>query len=462
MRYDLILRNVRPCGERPMDIGIREGRIAAIAERVDGSGPAYDGRDREVIPGLHDHHLHLFATAALRDSVDLSECCSPDEIALALRAKAARQDVPDWIRGTGFTETAGALPDHVELDRWLADRPLRVQDRTGALWLLNSLAIERLGSGPYPSCVELDRDGHATGRIWRGDGWLREIIASPPPALRDLSLALAAEGITALTDAGATNGPGEAALFEQAIRAGELMQRLTLMGTEALPTSPYYWRGPLKLLLDERDLQDPSLLAARISAARDQGRNVAAHCVTVAELIFYLEALAQAGGARPGDRIEHGSLIPKNFLASIAENGLIVVTQPGFIYSRGDRYVASIDPAEWDDLYRLRTLINAGIEVRASSDAPYGGISPWQAMAAAHGRRTRAGIVIGSGEALSMAEMARLFGIDRHRILIGAPADLCVLATAWKEVATGPGTSPVDLTLIGGAAVFERDPEARR
>src|SRR3546814_8023407 len=85
-------------------------------------------------------------------------------------------------------------------------------------------------------------------------------------------------------------------------------QRLTLMGTESLSAGEGYALGPVKLLLDDADLPPVQTVAARIAAARSPGRNVAAYCVTLGELLFYLEALAQAGGSQPGDRIEHRAM----------------------------------------------------------------------------------------------------------------------------------------------------------
>lgn len=456
-RYDLILRRVKPMGGQVRDIGIRNGTIATIAERLEGRGPECDGEHRDVIPGLRDHHLHLFATAAQRESVDLSGCEGADEIGTALRVRADAEDAPRWIRATGFTEWGLALPDRHDLDRWIDDRPLRIQDRTGALWLLNSAAIAQLGGGPFPDCVETDARGLPTGRIWRGDAWLRAALPHPAPSLRDLSLALAAEGVTAVTDAGAANGPQEARLFETALASGDLVQRLTVMGTEELRESACYQRGPLKLLYDERDPADPADIALRIRFARGQGRNVAAHCVTEAELILYLEALAQAGGAQRGDRVEHGSLIPEAFVEEIAESGLAVVTQPAFIHSRGDRYAETISLADQRNLYRLRSLLAAGIQVRAGSDAPYGPISPWLAMATACTRCTATGQVIGGEEALCADAARAVFELDRgDGICEGGPADLCLLAVPVAQAAGALASSPVDLTLIAGEPVYER------
>jgi predicted amidohydrolase YtcJ len=446
---DLILRDVRPHGGAATDIAIRDGIIIAVAPRLAFSGSEIEGQGRDIIPGLHDHHLHLFATAAQRDTVDLSGCNSSNAICASLREHAVRHPGDGWIRASGLTATSDQLPDRHDLDRWIADRPIRIQDRTGALWLLNSKALRAIGSGPWPSCVECDYIGMPNGRIWRGDVWLRSVLALQPPSLSMLSRELAAFGVTHVTDAGAANGAEEVRLFETAVSSGKLLQRLMMMGREDLPCSTKLAQGPLKLLYDEPSLPDLSEVVPRIATARRQGRAVAAHCVTLGELAFFLAALDASGGARSGDRVEHGSVIPETLLGDIAKAGLTVVTQPGFVRTRGDRYRKTVDRDEVENLYRLGSLIDAGIPVLAGSDAPYGNIDPWQAIDAAIRRTTASGAVIGKTERVALHQALSLFSTN-HLIVPGIPADLCLLSISLSELANGVASNPVAITLIGG------------
>lgn len=440
-RFDLVIRNA-VLAAATIDIGIREGRIAAIGTDLNGIGPEYDARGLSVGPGLHDHHLHLLATAARMESVDLADCKTLDAAVARLRARAG--PVGTWVRAIGYDERHGELPGREQLDDWLPQRPLRIQDRTGAYWLLNSAAIAKLGGPPYPACVELDARGEPSGRIWRGDAWLRERIGGAPPSLAALGAQLAQWGVTGVTDAGASNGPAEAGLL-----TGAMPQRLVLMGTEDLRAGEGYALGPVKLLLDENDLPAIETLAARINAARTLHRNVAAHCVTLGELVFYLQALADAGGARPGDRIEHGGVIPESMINDIAAAGLIVVTQPNFIHDRGDRYLAQMDPQELADLYRLGSLLRGGVQVLGGSDAPYGDINPWIAIRAATDRRTRDGRVIGADEATDRTTALALY--TRSPLIAGAPADLILYD--WPEDVGA--LASVDLTLIDGRIAWQ-------
>jgi predicted amidohydrolase YtcJ len=451
-RADLVLRNVRPHGGPLCDIAIEAGRIVAIGRQLAATGPAIDGNGLDIIPGLHDHHLHLFATAARRLSADLSRSGDLDAMCASLREEANRLKPGDWLRATGLNAPDGNLPDRYMLDAWISEHPLRIQDRTGALWLFNSRALEAIGPAPWPDCVECDAKGCPTGRIWRGDKWLRSVLPTEPPSLRDLSRELAGYGVTALTDAGASNGPEEATLLAGAVQSGDLLQKLTVMGREDLPQSSHFQRGPVKLLYDETDLPEVDDVAARIVIARQQRRAVAAHCVTLGELVFFLAALDAAGGARPGDRIEHGSVIPQSLMADIAGAGLTVVTQPGFIHTRGDRYLDTIEPNDRIDLYRLRSLFDVNIAVLAGSDAPYGSVDPWQAIESAVSRITAAGQIFDRSEAVSFGRALGLYGADQP-IALGMAADMCLLSVPLTALAYGVAHNPVAATFIDGVCV---------
>ncbi|WP_054587746.1 amidohydrolase family protein [Sphingopyxis macrogoltabida] len=242
--FDLLIRNARDADGHPLSVGIRNGRIAALGSEVARAGAEIDARGLVIGPGFHDHHLHLLATAARMDSVDLAGARDADTIIARLRAGAGPPG--EWVRAIGYDERAAGLPDRVLLDEWLPDRPLRLQDRTGGYWILNSAGLARLGEAPFPACVECDAGGSPNGRIRRGDAWLRERIGGSPPSLAALGDRLAQWGVTGVTDAGAANGAEEAAIL-----AGAMPQRLTIMGTEALPAGEGYTLGPVKLLFDE-------------------------------------------------------------------------------------------------------------------------------------------------------------------------------------------------------------------
>lgn len=454
----LLLRDVEVNSVRT-DVLVRDGLIAGIAERVRGV-EEIDGCGGALIPGLIDHHIHLFATAARLDSVDLSRAHTRDALLAVLRDAAARRTPDAWIRAVNFDDAALGLLSRDDLDALGAANPMRIQDRTGALWVLNTPALQRVLDDAPPPCVERDGSGRPTGRVWRGDAWLRGRIKRTPPSLHELSRALAAHGVTGVTDASATNGPEEALLLARARASGELAQSLCLMSGGAISSAAEYQIGPVKILPDERDLPELGDMIERMRAARRLGRAIAVHCVTAAELALTLAAF-EAIGARQGDRLEHGGSIPSALIGAIAALGLTIVTQPGFIHERGDRYLRDIDADELPDLYRLASLRAAGVALAAGSDAPYGGIDPWRAIQCASDRVTGDGAILGGDERIAARAALGLYlgaaddpaGAER-RVALGETADLCLLKAPLAEALAAPAAAEVAATIRAGEIIY--------
>ncbi len=213
--------------------------------------------------------------------------------------------------------------------------------------------------------------------------------------------------------------------------------------------------GAVKILLDDADLPTLDDLTPRVAAAHAAGRQVAVHCVTAVQLVLALSA-----GLAPGDRIEHGSVIDDGVLGLVAEAGVVVVTQPGLIATRGDRYWREVDDRDRAGLYRLGSLRRAGIPVAIGTDAPYGPADPWVHVAAALDRRTAEGRVIGADEAVSLDTALGLFqrdplapGRPGPGLGVGAPGDLCVLDTDWTTLGADAAAVAVHATWIGGRPV---------
>lgn len=508
-----------------VDLRIVGDRIAEIAPRLrERPGDVVvDGLGGPVLPGFHDHHVHLRAWAATAASVQ----AGPPEVRTAADLTRRLQTAPgragSWVRAIGYHESVAGDLDRTRLDRLLADRPLRVQHRSGTLWILNSRAIEALGldpvgppparhgvlkridrggsdagrsenstarteTVPLPTGVEIDAAGHATGRVWRADRWLRgrlaDVGAAQPLDLGTISRRAAASGVTGFTDATPDHGDDDVAALVDAQRDGSILQRLHLMtgahsaldrllpmgssrggtpkATEHRRSGPSEPRalvtqGPVKLLLDDAHLPSFDELVSTFRAAHDRGRSVAVHCVTRTQAVLTASALGEAGPIR-GDRMEHGAVLGSDLLPTLCALGLTVVTQPGFVLERGDQYLADIDREDLGDLWRLRSLLDAGVPVALSTDAPFGPQDPWMTVGVAASRRTVEGRSLGPTEQISPRWAVALFlghperpGLARV-VAPGAVADLMVLAGALDD---GLATrSPAVLaTIVAGAVV---------
>jgi predicted amidohydrolase YtcJ len=298
--------------------------------------------------------------------------------ALARALSAATPDALGWVRGVGYHESVAGPLDRAGIDALRADVPVRVQHRSGQLWMLNSAAIRALGldaGAALPSGVERDAAGRPTGRLFRLDGWLRERLGpAAPPCLAVLGRRLREAGITAVTDATPGNGAAEVAAFAAAQARGELPPRVVVMGTLALSdvdAPPGIEIGPVKIHLAEADFPRFDDTAELVRGAHALGRNVAIHCTTRVELVFALAAL-EAAGPRPGDRLEHVHVAPPGCVAWIARLGLTVCTSPALIDARHADWLRDVDRADRPWLAPLAALRAAGVPVLFGSDAPFG------------------------------------------------------------------------------------------
>ncbi len=430
-------------------------RLAAAGEReLEAAGCC-------LLPGLKDHHLHLLATAAQRDSLDCSAL--PDLAALESALRQATPNAQGWVRALGYHPGQHGALDREQLDRWVPSYPLRLQHASGRLWYMNGAAIARLGEqGPW------QREGSAnTGRLLDADEWLDVRLPRLQPDLAGLSRELARHGVVAVTDTGPRNDADLLAWMRAERRAGRLLQDLQMMGDASL--DPVFGTavedgvrvGPRKIHLLESALPDLDDLCDRLRGARGRGRPLAFHCVSRVELHFALAVLDELGG-QPGDRIEHLGVCGPAELERMRGRPLCVVSQPAFIHARGDRYLRDVDPADQADLYRLRSVRDAGLPLAGSSDAPYGPLNPWRGMQAAVDRRSRQGRPIGSQEALTPEQALGLYtgsllqpGQAAPRLSADQRADLCLIDRRWDRAREQLGEVRVLLSLLGGEPIWQ-------
>ncbi len=458
----VLLHDVEVEGRR-VDVEIHDGTVTAVGRGLAcaGADRVVDGAGGALLPGLHDHHLHLLALAAVRRSVSCgpSDVTGPDGFAERLRLAHRSLDPGAWLRGVGYHESVAGDLDRHRLDALVADRPVRVQHRSGALWMLNTRAVDELADVlPEHPDVERDPAGRPTGRLWRLDGLLRGVTRDAPP-LDDVDRELAALGLTGVTDATPDLDEDTLRLLEEISTTGSLRARVHVLGAQRAPTAPRLTAGPVKLLLHDHDLPDLDHLVERVRSAHDAGRPVAVHVVTRVSLALTLAALDLAGTV-PGDRLEHAAVVAPDVHGDLVRLGLRVVTQPGFLRTRGDDYRHDVDPDDLPCLYPYAGLLADGIPVAPSSDAPYGELDPWRVMADAAERVTATGHVIGAGERVEVARALAGYlsspeapGGPVRRVRPGAPADLCLLGVPLDEALRRPDRSVVREVWHGRACV---------
>ena len=455
----MLIANAEIDGKRTADVRIEDGKIAAIgalaprpAERV------LNANGGALLPGLNDHHLHLLSFAASLNSVT----CGPPAVtseAMLIEALRARRPLDGWIRGIGYHERVAGDIDRRWLDRHRPDVPIRIQHRTGRLWILNSPALDLL-RGTAGRSVDLPSDG----RLYDADAELRTLLGATLPPIAAASARLASYGVTGLSEMTHTNTNDTLRLFADLQRDGRLRQRIRVAGTRALDRAfdtAHLSVGATKVHLHETALPPFDALCRTIEDSHAEDRTVAIHCVTETELVFAVEAFRSAT-TREGDRIEHASVTPPALLDALHALGLTVVTQPNFVAERGDSYVEDLSPDTHADLYRCASFLKRGIPLAGGTDAPFGDADPWRAMKAAVTRRTANGMLLGDEERLTPEQALALFtgslaapAQPRH-VAIGVDADLCLLDRPWAQARTVLSSESVRATFVAGEAVFAR------
>jgi predicted amidohydrolase YtcJ len=480
---ELLLREVIVEG-RLVDVRASDGTITSVGPRLKARAgeTIVEGRRGALVPGLHDHHIHLLALAAAERSVPVGPAVTPDATTFAGALASADRSLARgaWLRAVGYHESVAGPLDRWRLDDIVRDRPVRVQHRTGIEWVLNSRGVELTGldlevpgpndaadwTGDIPAItdpvvgVERDGQGRPTGRLRGLDRWLRDRLPlERPPDLAAVGERLSRLGVTGVTDATPIDRLEDLAPLAEAAATGVMPQRTVVTGGPSLAAaempSPLA-RGPVKLVVADHALPSLEGLVGWVRTAHEQDRPVAVHCVTRTALALTLAAL-DAAGAFIGDRIEHGSVVPPALRRLVASLGLVVVTQPNFVAERGDRYLAEVDADDQPHLYPCRSLLDAGIGVGGGTDAPFGDPDPWLAIRAAVERRTAGGAPLGLREAVSPERALALFltppddpGGEVRRVRPGAPADLCLLDASLSQVLEEPSSDRVALTVHAG------------
>ncbi|MFQ6396235.1 amidohydrolase family protein [Nocardia sp. KC 131] len=458
----MLIRNATVFGTADTDVRWVGGHITECGRglRPMSGEDDIDARGGWLVPGLHDHHVHLRSLAARSGSIQFGPPRVRTAAELLNRLRSADRELPphDWIRGVGYHESVAGDLDRARLDGMPTARPVRIQHRSGAVWMLNSRACELLDVDECSLAgVERDPAGHATGRLWRMDAWLGERIGARSPDLSGIATRAAALGITGFTDATPDLGQSDIDDLADRVADGAIPQRVHCMAAPniAAPRVGRFSLGPNKIILDDTTLPALDEFTATLRELHAVGKPAAVHCVTRVQLVLTMAALETAG-VIAGDRIEHGAIIPAESMAWLAEHGVPVITQPHFPVERAEQYAQEVPDEDRPDLWRLGSLLAAGVGVAAGTDAPFGGPDPWPVVRAAIDRGSESP----AAETISpIAALALFFGEPARpqlgrTIAPGRIADLTLLRTPPSEFPDALDTDLVAATVVEGRPVY--------
>jgi len=419
-----------------------------------------------------------------------------------------------WLFGRGFNEAAmaeGRMPTRADLDRAAPDQPVVLTRTCGHIYATNSLALARSGitaDTPPPVGGEIDRD--ATGAP---TGVLREtamglvLAVMPPPTDGDYERMITAAlthqlalGITMSSCCGVN--PQLLGVYRAMDAGGRLPARMNVMPfrrVDGVPTAiplPEMYGSDMLRVDTVKFLADGGLsgataalsvnyrhtphtgvlrfehdeLAALCRESHDAGWRIATHAIGDLAIEQMLDIYAGLGPHPRGlaHRIEHLGLPSEAQLARAARLGVIAAPQSIFLYELGRNFLDYLPDVLLPRCYPLRAMLDAGVTVALSSDAPVvENDNPLAGMAAAITRRTREGHQIAPEQAITAAEALHAYtrggavsvGLEDRlgTIAPGMWADLAVLSGNPLTIPPDELTSlSVEMTMLGGRVVYER------
>ena len=510
---DLILynANVIPLGRddaRAELVAVSNGRISWVGENADLSGlkgpntKAVDCQGYTLVPGFVDAHCHVLAYASSLMAVDCSPASvgSIGDIQVALRNRGLTTPAGQWVRGAGYNEfylEEKRHPTRWDLDKALPNHSVRLGHRSGHALVLNSLALSLTGitaETPDPPGGVIDRDwetGEPSGLLLEMNEHIDGL--APPPDEEQITegVKLAnrqflSVGVTSLQDATVSNSLARWHAFRQMKERGLISPRITFMisvthiqefreaglalgaGDQGLNV------GAVKIVLTATSgTLHPSEeeLCDLVLQLHQEGFQVAIHAVEAEAVEAVSKALTQAVEQVPRvghrHRIEHCSECPPQVLERLKGQGLLVVTQPAFIYYSGERYLFEVPQETQPWLYRVGSLLKAGLSPAAGSDAPVAPPNPLVGMYAAITRRAAAGQTLFPEEMITPLEALKTYTLngayaayqekDKGSIEVGKLADLVLLdKDPTKIEAEGIKDIKVIMTVLGGEIAWER------
>jgi hypothetical protein len=447
---------------------------------------------RTVIPGFIDSHLHFMEGAAASTGLSVWKFRTLTDLLSELRVSGGKTPPGNWLRAFGCDESLlreGRGPTREELDQAVPKNPLRLRHSTLHASWLNSRAIAALGiespgfKNPEGAQVIKDATGKSIGLVVGMEEWITAKLplvtaAETEARARNFSRELAAAGVTAFTDATARNDAAQVELFAKLVSSRAICQRTSVMlgggnlnsiaAASAAARSAGISIAGAKFI--PRGGYETNALAREVRYAAAAGLDCAFHATEVEELDSALDAieatlqeLAPERAQMVSFRIEHGAMIPPNFVERIRLSKAWVVSNPGFTYYRGAKYAT--EPGLIPFLYRLKSLRDEGIRLAAGTDAPVTPSKPLVAITSAMTRVALEGYPMNPAEKLDLHQAfamfttsaAQLLGLFAGAIEAGRLADLVILGKDPLTVKAGELMNiPVDVTLVGGRIVYER------
>ena len=499
------------------------GADAEVARWIGDSTKVVELAGRLAVPGFNDAHVHFLSGGFGLLSVDLRPARDEADVARLLGAHARTLPRGTWILEGNWDHEAWpskALPTRHVIDAATPDHPVFVQRLDGHMALANSVALRLAGvtggtADPPGGTIVRDASGAPTGVLKDNAADLVARVIPEPSREMNLRAARAAlaeaarVGVTTVQDNSSVDAlptyhelraRGELTARMHVWRYASAMPALVAAGIRSGLGDEWIRLGALKILSDgsmgsgtaaffEPYADDPKTsglllhpvpdLERMIAEADAAGFQLAVHAIGDRANSLVLDAFEKAARANgPRDRrfrIEHAQVVRKQDLPRFRALGVIASIQPSHCIDDMRWAEKRIGRARARDSYNFRSFTAAGIPVAFGTDWYVEPLDPRLGLYAAVTRELPAGGPPGGWfpeEKITLEEALDLYTrgsayaefaeAEKGTLERGRLADVVVFARDLFGVEPRAIlTTPVDLTIVGGRIVFQREAGAR-
>ena len=496
-------------------VAIQNGKIIAVGSNekirkyVGKETKVIDAKNRTVVPGFVDCHVHMTGFGWSLQTLDLRNVNSIKEMQLLLQEYAEKNPERSWILGGRWDQEKFAekrFPTRWDLDKASADKPVFLVRVCGHLAVVNSKALQLAGITKETIIkggkIDLDKATGEPNGIIRENALETIRKAIPKPKSKEL------ENVCLLAcrkavEAGLTgvhwivDSADEIRIIQKLCFEGKLPLRVYLgipvdlldelvnLGLATGFGNDMVKIGFIKIFADgslgarTAALKQPysdkpetsgMILCAQkklnklVLKAHKAGLQLGVHAIGDQAVEIVLKAFSKAVREFPREnhrhRIEHCSVLNPKLIRQMKRLGLVASVQPHFVVS--DFWVVERVGnvrARW--VYPFKTLMREGLVVASGSDCPVEPISPLLGVWAAVARKGLAEESLTLEEALKTYTLKAAYAsFDEDKkgaIEVGKFADLTILsgdlATVSLEKIRDVG---VEMVLVGGEIVYAR------
>ena len=514
----ITINNLQPGAQA---IAINRGRIidlgtnSEMLKLASSSTKKIDIGGKTITPGFidaHSHPAHSGRSHLRKVDCDLRSIKAIKE---AIAKKAKETSPGKWVLGFKYDDTKtseGRFINRFDLDEAAPDHPVLISHRGGHTAYVNSKALQLAGisrNSPDPPGGKIGRDlnNELTGQLLENaTNEVQRLIPNEftrkdyQDGIKLITRMMAKTGVTSVTDA--YGSPKDLTAFQDAYKAGELSTRVYCMigymhikemfeaGISTGFGDEWVRVGGMKLTCDgsisERTarlsqpyigrpndygiivMDEEQLYSYAIKAHKaDWQIGIHANGDVAIEKVLNLYQKLQKEYPRkdPRFRIEHCTIINKEIVKRMKEMNVIPTPFSTYVYFHGEK-MKEYGKDRLENMFALRSFLDAGINVTQASDYPPGPFEPMMALQSSVTRTDWKGNEWGGSQKISVEEAIKIGTLNgayasyeentKGSLQPGKCADLVVLGKdPLKEDPFKLINIPIERTMVGGKWVYE-------